>query len=105
MCVPASRSRLLRAAFGRARADRPGGRVVDENRGAADDADHGPLSNRSIRARRRADPSDVHGIVHVAPSMSRPLAPHAVAFGQPGVRPAWAIDWGWKSPGGRGGAN
>jgi len=21
------------------------------------------------------------------------------------VRPAWAIDWGWKSPGGRGGAN
>jgi hypothetical protein len=49
----------------------PAGAVVGETVAAANDTDHGSAleSNRPVEA----DPSNVHRIVHVAPSMSRPL--------------------------------
>ena len=63
---------------GRARAGRPGGRGAHENRRPL-------ILGLNLRLWPcRPIPSHVHGIVHVAPSMSRPLR---AARG--GLRPAW----------------
>jgi hypothetical protein len=45
------------------------GTVVDENRGVADDTDMDHSRIDRIERAVEADPSDVHGIVHVAPSV------------------------------------